>query len=172
MIGIHADITQQKLAEEALHREDSSSGCWLIRLLNCVWMANPDGYLFWYNQRWYDYTGTTLEQMKGDGWKSVQDAAVLPNVLEKWNESMRTGQPFEMVFPLRAADGTFRPFLTRVRPLKDEKGSVLRWFGTNTILLRRCELKRRLRHSEARLRAAFTQTYSLFGAADSGGDHL
>jgi PAS domain S-box-containing protein len=161
MIGIHADITQQKLAEEALHREEQQFRVLADSIAELCWMANPDGYLFWYNQRWYDYTGTTLEQMKGDGWKSVQDAAVLPNVLEKWNESMRTGQPFEMVFPLRAADGTFRPFLTRVRPLKDEKGSVLRWFGTNTDIASQMRIEEALRHSEARLRAAFTQTYSL-----------
>jgi len=102
----------------------------------------------------------------------VQDAAVLPNVLEKWNESMRTGQPFEMVFPLRAADGTFRPFLTRVRPLKDEKGSVLRWFGTNTDIASQMRIEEALRHSEARLRAAFTQTYSLLALLTLEGDHL
>jgi signal transduction histidine kinase len=53
-------------------------------------------------------------------------------VLEKWKESIATGQPFDMEFPLRGADGVFRPFLTRALPLKDTSGQVLRWFGTNT----------------------------------------
>jgi hypothetical protein len=56
----------------------------------------------------------------------------LPAVMEGWTRSLATGEPFEMVFPLKAADGSFHPFLSRVQPLKDDQGSVLRWFGTNT----------------------------------------
>ena len=82
--------------------------------------------------RWYEYTGTTPAEMEGWGWQSVHDPAVLPGVLERWKGAIATGEPFEMVFPLRGADRVFRPFLTRVQPLKDEQGRVTRWFGTNT----------------------------------------
>ena len=161
LIGIHVDITQRRQAEEALHREEQQFRVLADSIAELCWMAHPDGSLFWYNQRWFDYTGTCLEEMKGDGWRSVHDPAILPEVIEKWSESIRTGQPLEMVFPLRAADGTFRPFLTRVRPLKDENGKVLRWFGTNTDIAAQREIQEALRQSEAGLRAAFTQTYSL-----------
>ena len=77
------------------------------------WMAGADGQIFWFNQRWYDYTGTTLEQMEGWGWKSVHEPSVLSEVLDCWGVSVSTGVPFEMIFPLRGADGVFRPFLTR-----------------------------------------------------------
>jgi PAS domain S-box-containing protein len=97
-----------------------------------AWMADPDGSIFWYNQGWYDYTGTTLEQMHGWGWESVHDPDVLPSVVERWRASLETGLPFEMVFPLKAADGQFRPFLTRVNPLRNDQGRILYWFGTNT----------------------------------------
>jgi PAS domain S-box-containing protein len=97
-----------------------------------AWMANPDGYLFWYNRRWYEYTGTTPEQMEGWGWKSVHDPEALPGVLERWKASLASGEIFDMVFPLRSAEGEYRPFLTRVMPVKDEQGRVVRWFGTNT----------------------------------------
>lgn len=97
-----------------------------------AWMADPDGSIFWYNQGWYDYTGTTLEQMQGWGWQSAHDPDVLPSVVERWKASLETGLPFEMVFPLKAADGRFRPFLTRVNPLRNDQGSTLYWFGTNT----------------------------------------
>jgi len=97
-----------------------------------AWIAQADGYIFWYNQRWYDYTGTTPEQMKGWGWQSVHDEIELPKVLDLWKASIATGEPFEMTFPLRGADGIFRPFLTRGHPLQDEEGRVLQWFGTNT----------------------------------------
>jgi PAS domain S-box-containing protein len=97
-----------------------------------AWMARSDGYIFWYNRRWYEYTGTTPEQIEGWGWQSVHDPGVLPSVLARWRLSLLTGEPFDMVFPLKGADGRFRPFLTRVSPLRDAQGDILYWFGTNT----------------------------------------
>ncbi len=97
-----------------------------------AWIADSDGSIFWYNRRWYEYTGTTPEAMLGWGWQSVHDPAVLPRVIALWTASIASGQPFEMVFPLRGADGRYRPFLTRVQPSKDALGRVRRWFGTNT----------------------------------------
>src|SRR5918992_5198504 len=97
-----------------------------------VWTAEADGYIDWYNSRWYEYTGTTPEQMEGWGWQSVHDPAELPRVIERWRKSLLTGRPFEMEFPLRGADGKFRWFLTLVEPLRDGDGHVVRWFGTNT----------------------------------------
>ena len=96
------------------------------------WSAGPDGAISWYNQQWYDYTGTTPSEMEGWGWQSVHDPELLPVVLDRWREAIATGDPFEMVFPLRAADGSFRPFLTRIQPVRDARGDVVRWFGTNT----------------------------------------
>jgi PAS domain S-box-containing protein len=97
-----------------------------------AWIATGDGWVYWYNAQWYCYTGTTPDLMRGWGWQSVHDPAVLPSVLERWQAAIASGEPFEMVFPLRGADGGFRPFLTRVQPLKNAQGRVLRWFGTNT----------------------------------------
>jgi len=97
-----------------------------------MWLANPDGWIYWYNKRCYDYTGTTAEQITGWGWQVVIDPDALPAVMEGWRRAIKNREPFEMVFPLKAADGSFHPFLTRVQPLKDVQGRVLRWFGTNT----------------------------------------
>jgi PAS domain S-box-containing protein len=96
------------------------------------WIANGDGYIVWYNRRWYEYTGATPAQMQGWGWRSVHDPATLPEVEARWAESIATGLPFEMQFPLQGADGVFRPFLTRIQPLRDGSGRVTRWFGVNT----------------------------------------
>jgi GAF domain-containing protein len=76
--------------------------------------------------------GTTPADMEGWGWRSVHDPAVLPAVLERWAASIASGRPFEMTFPLRGADGRFRPFLTRVAPVRGPDGAVARWIGTNT----------------------------------------
>ncbi|HUB62946.1 MAG TPA: HWE histidine kinase domain-containing protein [Methylocella sp.] len=109
-----------------------------------MWLANPDGWIYWYNKRCYDYTGTTPDQVIGWGWQAVLDPAALPVVIEGWTRSIATGEPFEMVFPLRAVDGSFRPFLSRVQPLKDDEGRVLRWFGTNTDITEQKHVEERL----------------------------
>ena len=97
-----------------------------------AWMADPDGHIFWFNDRWVDYTGLSSDHLAGWGWQQVHDESVLPKVLERWKHSIATGEPFEMVFPLRHRSGKFRQFLTRVIPLKNDRNEVTRWFGTNT----------------------------------------
>ncbi len=105
-----------------------------------AWAARPDGYIDFYNQRWYDYTGTTPEEMAGWGWRAVHDPALLDSVMAHWQKSLEQGIPFEMEFPIRGADGRFQWFLTRVRPLRDAEGTIVRWFGTNTNIDERVQL--------------------------------
>lgn len=112
-------------------------------LPDLAWSAAPDGHIDFYNQRWFDYTGTTLEDVQGWGWEKVHDPDVLPAVKAAWQRSLDTGEAFEMEFPLRAADGTFQWFLTRVRPLRDSSGTLLRWIGTNTNIHQQREATRR-----------------------------
>jgi PAS domain S-box-containing protein len=97
-----------------------------------MWLANADGWIYWYNKRCYEYSGTTAQQIVGWGWQVVIDPKALPEVMERWTRAIVTGEPFEIVFPIRAADGSFRPFLSRVQPMKDDQGRVLRWFGAIT----------------------------------------
>jgi len=124
--------TERQRAEAALQASEDKFATLVNAMPQLCWMADADGFITWYNQRWHDYTGTSPEQMEGWGWQSVHDPAFLPSVLERWSASIATGQPFEMTFPLRGADGTFRPFLSRAEPLRDDQGRVVRWLGTNT----------------------------------------
>jgi PAS domain S-box-containing protein len=101
-------------------------------LPHLAWIADQDGWIFWYNPHWCDYTGKTSAEMEGWGCQPVHDPEMLPDVMEAWQRSIATGAPFDMTFPLRAADGTFRPFLTRGQPVRDDAGHVRLWFGTNT----------------------------------------
>jgi PAS domain S-box-containing protein len=93
------------------------------------WIADASGYIYWYNRRWYEYTGTTPAEMKGWGWQSVHDPEALDAVLQGWKASLATGEPFEMVFPLRNAAGKYRPFLTRIQPYSDAQGQLVYWYG-------------------------------------------
>ena len=131
-VGTNTDITDQKLAEQALLERERQFHTLAELLPAMTWMANPDGHIFWFNRRWHDYTGKTLEQMDGWGWQDVHHPDRLPTVLNRWKLCIASGLPFEMTFPLRGRDGQFRLFLTRVEPLKDGEGSVVRWFGMNT----------------------------------------
>ena len=97
-----------------------------------AWTARADGFIDWYNARWYEYTGTTPSEVAGWGWQSVHHPDTLPEVLEQWRGAIAHGSVFEMTFPLKGVDGEFRRFLTRVTPLRDVQGRVVRWFGTNT----------------------------------------
>jgi PAS domain S-box-containing protein len=138
-------LEAERRAKEALAQSERQLRTLANAIPPLAWMAHPDGHIFWYNQRWYDYTGATPEEMEGSGWQSVHDPDMLPQVLERWRDSINTGEPFEMEFPLKGADGSFRSFLTRMIPLKDEHGRVLRWFGTNTDVE---ELRQALRQAE------------------------
>ena len=131
-LAVILDITEQEKAEEALQRSQAEVRALADSIAQLAWIAEADGHIFWYNRRWFEYTGCTPETMEGWGWQSVHDPEMLPRVIERWKRSLRTGEPFEMEFPLRSADGTFRWFLTRAQPVRDASGEIKRWFGTNT----------------------------------------
>lgn len=126
------DVTARKLADKALNESEERFRMMADSIPQLAWIARPDGSVFWYNKRWYEYTGTTPGQVEGWGWQNVHDPVVLPTVLEQWGQSIATGNPFDMVTPLRGADGEFRPFLTRAVPLLDSQGGIVQWFGTST----------------------------------------
>jgi len=147
------DITERKHAEEKLRESELRFRTMANAMPQLAWIARADGHIIWYNQRWYDYTGTVPEQMEGRGWQRVHDPSELSKVLERWQAALATGETFDMTFPLRGADGVFRPFLTRIIPLKDTAGRVLQWFGTNTDVSELKRIERSLRESEALYRS-------------------
>ncbi len=154
IIAHAVDVTDQVMARQRIEESERQLRTLADSIPQLAWMAEPDGYIFWYNQQWYEYTGTTPDQMVGWGWESVHDPDILPSVLERWRGSLRTGAPFEMEFPLRSARGEFRWFLTRVTPLRDSSGKIVRWFGTNTDVMELKRVQSELQRSNEELRRA------------------
>ena len=119
IVGVSQDVQGLKEAEGALRRSEEQFQAFANSVPELCWMAHSDGQVFWRNERWYEYTGSTPEEMEGFGGQSVHDPKILPSILERWKASIESGDTFEMEFPLRGADGIFRWFLTRIRPVRD-----------------------------------------------------
>ena len=151
------ETTQKKQAITDLAQSEQRFRTLADNIPNLAWMANADGWIYWYNKKWYDYTGTSPEQMAGWGWQSVHDPTELNRVLLKWNQSIATGEPFEMVFPLKGADNKYRQFLTRVSPVYTSAGKIYQWFGSNTDITDQKEAEQALKESDQRFRDTVKQ---------------
>jgi PAS domain S-box-containing protein len=144
------DITERRGAIEALRASEEQFRTLADSIPQLAWMARPDGSIFWYNKRWYDYTGSTVERMESWGWQSVHDPVELPRVLEKYKAHIASGEPWEDTFPLRRHDGAMRWHLSRALPVRDERERIVRWFGTNTDITDRIEMEAALKQSDRR----------------------
>lgn len=170
--GVVSDITNRKGREESLSERERQFRGLADAMPQLVWIADPDGYVRWFNERWYEYTGTTAEQNCGWAWQSVHDSKFLPQVVEQWKHSLESGEPFEMVFPLRGKDGKTRPFLTRAVPTRDAGGEITRWFGTNTDISGEFEIREQIELGQATLQTALHASQRLAAIVESSDDAI
>ena len=119
-------------AETALRASEEQFRTLADNMSQFAWMADPAGHIYWYNKRWYDYTGTTLEAMRALGWRSVHHPDHHERVSASMKRAVAIGSIWEETFPLRGKSGQYRWFLARAVPIRDDFGQVTRWFGTNT----------------------------------------
>jgi PAS domain S-box-containing protein len=119
-----------------------------------AWSVRPDGTVDFLNQRWMDYTGLSLEQYIEEPTRPIHPEDI-PGVLEKWRAAQAVGEPYEVEMRLRRADGEYRWFLVRTMPLRDDRGSIVKWYGTSTDIEDRKRVGEELRASEERWRAVF-----------------
>ena len=168
IVGVSQDLRSLKEAEGALRRSEQEFRAFANSLPELCWMIDGDGEIIWRNEKWYEYTGTTPQQMEGWGGRSVHDPEIFPSVMERWEESRRSGSSFEMEFPLRGADGVYRWFLTRIRPVHDSAGKVTRWYGTATNIDEQRQLLQTLREARDELEKRVTErTAELHTATES-----
>ncbi|WP_439631636.1 PAS domain S-box protein [Gemmata sp.] len=168
-IGSMADVHDQRTAAEVVRESEEKFRQLAESIPQLAWMTDPDGSIFWYNQRWYDYTGTTPDQMLGWGWRSVLDPADAARVVDKFAAHVASGEPWEDTFQIRRRDGAGRWHLSRARPIRDDAGRVVRWFGTNTDVTEQRELEHKLRAGEERFRTLTEAVPQMVWTADPGG---
>ena len=130
--GTLQDITEQAIVGKKIKESENQFRTFADSIQNLAWIADGEGWIYWYNQRWYDFTGTTHEEMKGWGWQKVHHPDHMERILEFVKKAWKHDEPFELTFPLRRHDGEYCWFLTRAYPVKDLNGNIERWIGTNT----------------------------------------
>jgi PAS domain S-box-containing protein len=155
MCVVVTDITAYKRAEEALEASTAAFRTLGELVPQLVWMCTPDGLNIYFNQRWVDYTGLTLQESYGRGWNTPFHPDDKQPAWDAWNHAVATGDTYRIECRLRAADGSYRWFLTKGVPQHDASGRIVRWFGTCTDIedLKQAEAKLRESQRELALRA-------------------
>ena len=125
-----------------------------------AWMADADGSVFWYNDRWYDFSGVSRDDAEGSWWRTLLHPKHFDRVIISSSHSWQTGEPWEDTFPLLDKDGNYRWFLSRAVPIRDSEGVVARWFGTSTDISRQIAAEEKIRqlNSQLELRVAELET--------------
>lgn len=131
-VAFCTDISERQRSNLALRASEQRYRELANSMPLVVWTARPDGELDYYNQRWFDYTGMTLDQSQGWGWQPVLHPDDLQNCLDRWGESISTGRPLEIEYRWKRADGAYRWHLGRAQPVREATGQIAYWVGTGT----------------------------------------
>jgi PAS domain S-box-containing protein len=147
----------RRQAEDDLRAQEARFRTLANAIPQLAWTADATGARNWFNQRWFDYTGTIFDEVRGWGWQKVHHPDHVERVLTGLRNSLAAGQPWEDTFPLRGRDGEYRWFLSRALPIRDQAGEFIGWLGTNTDITDRIhadEERRALLDREQEARAA------------------
>jgi PAS domain S-box-containing protein len=144
------DVSDRVRAETALRESEARFRALADNIPQLAWMADADGAIVWYNDRWFDFSGTTFEEMQGWGWRTIHHPDHVERVTAKFREHVSSGAPWEDTFPLRSRDGDYCWFLSRAVPIRDDRGQIVRWFGTNTDVTLQRDAEDALRHADRR----------------------
>ncbi|AXB57598.1 PAS domain-containing sensor histidine kinase [Flavobacterium fluviale] len=131
--GAASDITSQKQMQQVIKDSEEKFRQLADLVPQIIWTGKPDGYVDYYNRRWYEYTGVDDDKYGDTSWFPKMHPDDGPLVLEKWYECVKTGVSYQLEFRLRnGKTGEYRWFLSKAVPIRDKSGAITKWFGTCT----------------------------------------
>ena len=159
VLSIARDITKRKQAEDALRRSEDHLRLVIDAIPTMAWSLGPDGVVDFLNQRWMDYTGLSLEKFNEAPMGPIHPEDV-PRVEERWRMEIAIGEPYDEEMRLRRADGEYRWFLVRTAPLRDERGTLVKWYGVSIDIEDRKRAEEKLKAISDQLRALSARVQS------------
>jgi formate hydrogenlyase transcriptional activator len=163
---------EQSDAPEKLDQEAARLQTLIDTVPSFLWTSFPDGSKEFLNRRWYEYTGLTLEQGKGWGWKVVVHPDDLDRLVREWLALLNDPKPGELETRIRRYDGEYRWFLIRVLPEFDAEGNVVRWLGSDTDIEDRKRAETKLLEDEREFRRITDAIPQTIVVLDPSGDSL
>ena len=146
------DITERKQAEDALRQSEKQLLDVIETIPALAWTTRADGSVDFINRRWQEYTGISAREAIGRGWQVAIHPNDIDRIVEKRSASRESGVPFEGEVRIHSRDGEYRWFLCRATPLRNERGNVVRWYGTATDIDDRKRAEERLQRENVVLR--------------------
>ena len=151
-IELRQAVLKQVEIEEQLQNANKELQFVTDTMPQLVWAAEPDGSSFFFNKGWLEYTGLGFDEVKGHGWIRSLHPEDRERTIAAWNRAVQTGQHYDVEYRLLRYDGVYRWFIARGTPLRDERGAIVKWYGTTTDIQAQKEAEAALRLSEERLR--------------------
>jgi PAS domain S-box-containing protein len=171
-LHLQTDIDEQKRTEQRLKESEEQFRVLAETVPQLVWIGQPGSSKAYYNQRWFDYTHATLAQLQGEGWLQFLHPDDSERTLALGRHSRETGEPYEIAYRLKDDHtGTYRWFLARGLPMRDETGQVVKWFGTCTDIEDQKQTEQQLKESRESLRVLAETVPQLVWTARHDGLH-
>jgi PAS domain S-box-containing protein len=153
--GVARDITNLKLAEEALRESEQRWRSLTEALPQLVWAATPDGSCDYFSTQWTQHTGIPESDLLGWRWLETLHPDDREPTRRFWLDSVAGRRPYDVEYRVRRRDGVYRWFKTRGVPIRDSSGTIVKWFGTCTDITDLRQTEEALRESEQRFRGTF-----------------
>jgi PAS domain S-box-containing protein len=157
IVGINVaaeEITERKRVEAALQASERQFHTLADSIPQLVWMADAGGEIFWFNNHWHEYTGTSAGEASSHDWQAILAPASLDEARRRWAQTLEDGTALELELSLLGKDGQYRPFLTRAVPLRDPAAAIYGWIGTHIDISERKRSEQEIRSARDAAEAA------------------